>query len=341
MKEYVTIQETSYIFQKCDSSNNPINRYTTTTYTGYKKTHVLKELEKSILNEQIEPALYWCAELVCSELFLDLWNILIHILGKHISLGNPKLAFLMEQRFIQFREWIRTQHILRNHLLTRELFAEIVSIFVFSQKRSPLISQKITKEDIEYSNLSLKLKAKDTNEFDTFFDKKDDALELYIPLNEWFNALFIEKNPHLACYWIDWLLFYEQQCSRKKQIIKMKKRKQNYIQEKYSYDFIWFLWDCILKKTSGKQKKIVNSLLTLFQIHYTTPMKRKRKYILYFACLFLYQPTIDTPLCPLSVSPLVSKIYKVYEKIQKQQPEHSIIKYKNNDKLNYLFMNII
>lgn len=330
--------ETTYIYDKIDTSLNK-----QMTYTGYKKSSVFKQLEQSILNEDLEPSLILSAELLSSEYYLDLWNFLIYMLGKHIHMGNPKLAFLMEQRFIQFRGWIHKYQSLKNHILTRELFAELISICVFSQKRSPLIIQKITEHDIEYSTLSQKLKAQDTTIFDTYFDKQKDMIELYIPLNEWFNALFNEHNPHLACYWIDWLLYYEQLCKKRKHKLIMKSREFPYVQEQYWTDYVWFLWNCILKHTTYltlQQQKILNSLCTLFQIHFTTSLKKKRRQLLYFACMFIINPSIEQPVCSVNVSPFMTKINKIYKYIQNKQPQHSLkIKQKPN-KLNYLFMNI-
>jgi len=55
-------------------------------------------------------------------------------------------------------------------------------------------------------------------------------------------------------------------------------------------DLIWIIWDTILNTAEKKQniiKKIINSLLTLFTLKYSSGCHRKRKYILYFACSIL------------------------------------------------------
>ena len=97
------------------------------SFSGYKRTDVKKELFTNILNGKLEPACYWCAELVCSGQYMDIWEIFIFYLGKHIRNGNPKVAVYLQNRFQIFRNIIvqgsHTQEIdLRNNKTIRELF---------------------------------------------------------------------------------------------------------------------------------------------------------------------------------------------------------------------------
>ena len=74
-----------------------------TTFSKYKKTDVKTQLEQSLMKGKIEPACYWCAELICSAHYGDIWEILVHYVGKHIHLGNPKLVIYLEMRYEMFR----------------------------------------------------------------------------------------------------------------------------------------------------------------------------------------------------------------------------------------------
>ena len=62
------------------------------SFSGYKKTEVRKQLVQNLLNGKIEPACYWCAELICAGHYTDIWENILHYFGKHIHLGNPGLA---------------------------------------------------------------------------------------------------------------------------------------------------------------------------------------------------------------------------------------------------------
>ena len=47
------------------------------TFSGYKKTDVKNQLIENILKGKIEPACHWCAELLCSGNFIDIWECVL------------------------------------------------------------------------------------------------------------------------------------------------------------------------------------------------------------------------------------------------------------------------
>ena len=61
------------------------------SFSKYKKTEVRKQLIENLKKGRIEPACYWCAELICGGHFMEVWETIIHYIGKHIHLGNPKI----------------------------------------------------------------------------------------------------------------------------------------------------------------------------------------------------------------------------------------------------------
>ena len=99
------------------------------SFSKYKKTEVRNQLIKNIINGKIEPACYWSAELICAGHYMELWETILHYVGKHIHLGNPKIVPYLEMRFEVFRNIIRQGHHLnelqlRNNPTIRKLFAE-------------------------------------------------------------------------------------------------------------------------------------------------------------------------------------------------------------------------
>ena len=76
------------------------------TFSVCSKAEVIKILLDNILKSQIEPACHWCAELVCSGHFMEIWETILFYLGKHIHLGNPKIVIYLKSRYDIFQSII-------------------------------------------------------------------------------------------------------------------------------------------------------------------------------------------------------------------------------------------
>jgi hypothetical protein len=302
------------------------------SFSNFKKTEVKNQLIENIKRGKIEPACYWCAELVCSGHFMDIWEIVIHYLGKHIHLGNPKLAVYLERRYTIFRNIMVQGHYvteldLRNNINIRKLFVEMICILSISNKKPSFEAIKINKvEEFDITQMTERLKAPSVKYIDSIFQSKDPK-ELFIPLNEFAYNLSNEKrNINNACYWIEWIIEFDIICKNKKEQCRAVKRNQYHVESKLQRDVIWIVWDIILHYSNETENPFIittiNALLELFCIKYTTGSSKKRKYLLYFAVELLTEP-VQSDIEMISdkniVHVVVEKVNELYRQIKKNE----------------------
>ena len=301
------------------------------TFSKFKKTDVKKELLNSINNGKIENACNWSAELICSGHFSDLWEIILFCIGKHIHLGNPKLPIYINLRFQSFKEivqngYIGSELLMRNNDQIRNLFAEVISILCVSNKKPAFEIITIKPDEFNMTTLSGKLKASNVQYAKSVF-RENDPNEIYICINELaFQLGNTSKNILKSCYWIEWLIEFDAICRKKKQILAGEMRTFPKINQKYQNDVIWIVWELLLHmvKDNPVAEKIMNALLDLFSIKYTYAIKKKRRYLLYFAVELVTEniPTkieiLDAKEKPI-VNNVVQKINMIYKNIKKNE----------------------
>ena len=123
------------------------------TYSGFKCSSVVQHLADSMMHEKLENACYWCAELLCSGHYIELWETLIQFYCKYIHISNPKLSIYMASKINRFRENMneveteQEQIDFRNDPGFRSLFIEFVVILSLSSKKYTLQAVKVRKED--------------------------------------------------------------------------------------------------------------------------------------------------------------------------------------------------
>jgi len=314
------------------------------TFSKYKKTDVRKQLVENIVKGKIEPACYWCAELICAGHYSDIWEIILHYTGKHIHLGNPKIVIYLQSRFELFKNVVSQGHFyddlqLRNNNTIRKLFAEMISIITTSNKKNSFEPIKINREEeFDMTQMTERLKAPNVSYIEDVF-KKDDPKELFIPVNEFvYNISNERKNMLSACYWIEWMVEFDAICKKRKTPCYCDRRKFVNVEKKFSKDIIWILWDALLQYSERTNnefiKKLMQGLVDIFSIKYTTATCKKRRYLLYFAVAILTEPVpINIELTPNKeiVQNVVSKINSIYKQIKKNE---------ESPNTEYLFANV-
>ena len=302
-----------FSFDKYIIDTREENAFKSKTFSNYKKGDVTKELTNCLMANQYEQCHYWCAELVCSGHFEELWDTIISYTGKHINMGNPKIPIYLNMRVDAFRDVARKNRdsdiALRNNSKIRKLFAEVIGVILTSKNRLCAHRVKVcsNSDSFDLMNMSSKLRAPDVTYVKEFF-KEDDPKELYIPVNEMgYHLSDSSKDAVEACYWIEWMLEYETQTNKRKDKCVCSKRVNEMVNEKYQTDLIWLIWDVILHygsncaSTINKQRsvppitksKIIRALYNLFTLRYNCRIKSRRIQLLYFAVNIITSSFID------------------------------------------------
>jgi len=305
------------------------------TFSNYKKNDVKKQLLLSIYNGKLEPACYWCAELVCSASFMDIWDVFILYLGKYIHIGNPKLAIYLNKRFQIFRNimvqgFFFSELDLRNHKTIRSLFAEITCVFTHAQKKTGFETIKINKEEeFDLTKMSERLKADSISYTQSFLQKKDPP-ETTIALNELMYHITPTKthtcNMMEACYWLEWLIEFDHVCKKRSQPCKCERRYDIPVETKFQCELIWMIWDGLLYNTKQSGNTFVNavmtSLLDLFCIKFSTCCIKKRRFLLYFAIAMICEPfhcDLDIIQDKTILNHTLTQLPNIYKQIKKNE----------------------
>lgn len=328
------------------------NDFRSVSFSNYKKTEVKNQLIENMRNGKIEPACYWSSELICAGHYSELWDIILHFLGKYIHLGNPKLVIYVEKRYTVFRNIIEQglyidELSLRNYNNIRKLFAEVICVLTLSPRKHSIEPMKINrKEEFDISFMTERLKAPSTDYIKDIFRPKDPP-EIYIAINEFaYHISKDSKSTTMAWYWIEWIIEFDAFCKmRKKQyvkenmddeekdpewkeICKCEKRNDYKVENKFKMDIIWLIWDCLLEYcqeiNDNYIETIMKGLLELFCIKYTTACCKKRRYLLYYAVVLLIE------IMPLNVEivheknktileMVVNKIDEIYKQIKNNE----------------------
>ena len=300
------------------------------TFSKFKKSDGKKEFLKSVNNGKIEQACYWAAEFICAGHYSDMWELILQGMSKNIHLGNPKLPLYIELRFNDFKNIVNNGYVgnelkMRNSSKIRKLFSEVVCIMCLSKKNLEFANIKIPEEDYKITNISHKLKANNVQYAQRIF-KSEDPKELFIAVNEFAYHLSKESNNlQQACYWLEWMVGFENLCYKETKIHKKGGRRNMPVESKLQNETIWMLWEIMLfeaKDRSNVIHKIVNALLNLFCIKYSKGCKKRRRNIIYFAIsLITENPNLNIDICKnKSVTKKVtSKIDVIYKQVKKNE----------------------
>jgi hypothetical protein len=265
------------------------------SFSKFKKADVKKELLNSLVNSKIEPACYWSAELICAGHYGDLWEIILLFYSKYVHLGNSNIGIYIEMRINDFKGILNNGYSdsvlrLRNNEKIRKLFCEMMCVLCDAKRRHSFDNVKIKPEDLNMISVKDKFKAPSTEYGEEVFTVEDPK-ELFPFVNELAYSVTVSGNNQMhACYWIEWIIEYENRCKALKEKIFCERRGFAKVDSKCQKDIVWIIWDVFLKESEKRSKlisKLMNALLSLFCLKYTTGCHKKRKNLMYLAISIL------------------------------------------------------
>ncbi len=302
------------------------------TFSGYKLTEVKANFVRCLRENKIEEACYWSAEMVCSAHYLELWDALISYYARYIHVANPKLANYLEQRIHLFIDIIKNYSgrdlLARNNLKIRHLVCEVVCMVCSSKKSNMSADIKITEPQKDISAIRDMYQAPHLKFLENVFTE-DDPRELFIPMNEFCYQISTEGgNTYAACFWVEWTIDHVKGASKRgaKLICKRRPFLDISVAVSFQMDPVWLVWEAILLETTARKKpllkKVVQSLLYLFSLKYSSGTYAKRKFLLYFAISLLTLPMniekepLLTPQTKEILEVVKGKINSVYRQIK-------------------------
>lgn len=302
------------------------------SFSKFKKSDVKKELLNSLLHSKIEPACYWSAELICAGHYGELWEIILLFFSKYIHLGNSNIGIYLEMRINDFKTIINNGYSdntlrLRNNEKIRKLFCEIMCVLCDAKRRHSFDNVKIKQDDMNMLTIKDKFKAPTTEYGEEVFTTEDPK-ELFPFVNELAYSVTESGNNQMnACYWIEWIIEYENRCKILKEKIFCGRRSFAKVDIKCQKDIVWIIWDIFLKESEKRSKiinKLIYALLNLFCLKYTTGCHKKRKNIMYFAISILCEKfELEKEIIRHSQIDLVNRIKQninmVYGQIKKNE----------------------
>lgn len=289
-------------------------QFTNETFSKFKKADVKRALLTNLTESRLEPSCHWAAEMVCSGLFGELWDVIFLFFAKHIHLANPKLPLYMDLRLQQFRQEAMhepREMDLRNSILVRRLFAEIIAVLCISPKRLGQQPVVVHASNLSLTTLHEKLRAPDMSYLTVFLP--NDPKELFVPFNELAYAITM-KNSMEAFYWLEWVLLFESTCKKKCAITPRE------YTPRFTTDIIWLFWDIVVKLSPCP--KITEATLSLFKVQFSPTCKQRRRHLLYYAILLCCDPfdlSIDIVQDKGVVETVTNKCNLLYKEIKKNE----------------------
>ena len=290
MDEIYIIKDTRYIDEFKDK-----------TFSGFKKSDVLKTLIKNIESGKVENACNWTTECIISGYTHELLDKLIALASKTIHINNPCLPLFLWRKYTCFFRAIdnidlkKQKHMIihiRNNQVIRNLIFDIVTTITSSPKskrydKYPKINEEV---DFRFENIQKKLQAQANFYPDTLF-RFTDPEELRIVINEiMLHFKNINSGYDNCCYWIAWIFQWEKKNRKMKIKFEIEEREVQGVKKNMCKDVVWLIWSAILYEgntRNNETKHQLNALYQLFKYDFSSSKRNLRIPLIYHAIGYL------------------------------------------------------
>ncbi len=271
------------------------------SFSGFKKTDVLKTLFKSIESGKVENSCHWTTECMISGYCIELIDKVIAHSSKLIHINNPKLPSYLWRKYQYFFKTIdninlkKQKHLcihFRNNQVLRNLFFDIVSVITLSPKSKRFDKYpKINEEtEFQFENIKKRLHAQANFCPDTVF-KFTDPEELRVVINEiMFHFKNINSGYENSAYWIAWIFQWEKKNKKLKRKFEIDERQITDVKKSYWKDVVWLIWTAILVEGNTRSDDVkhqIHSLYQLYKYQFTGPKRNLRIPMIYHAIGYL------------------------------------------------------
>lgn len=329
-------------------------KFSKLSFSNYAKPCLSKNLLMEINKGDMNRSYFWTAEMICSGMFLELWNTIFLVMSKYIHIHNPRLPLYIKSRYGNFRNIMMSHdepdYELRNNNDIRTMFFTIVTILCKSIKKVPL--EDITyKFVIDKDSIDRRTKAPSLQYIkEVYID--GDPREYVIAINELTYNLIETNNKRDIYYWINWIVHYDNTSRKKKKYILCSPRERidGFVNEnpKYFQNIIWIVWECIFYKISRIQhpqkqyilNELVDSLFKLFTTRYTPTYNKKRIHLVYHSIELILgydNIKINTPLIDnghlKNIDLNINRIFTELKESEVHETEQSTIPQSNTPQL--------
>ena len=268
------------------------------TYMGYRRTDVIKKMRNNILEGKLEESCHWAIELHISGCIGYIWQECIDIMATNINIKNPRLAHYLWSRYRKYQQLLDSYndnfHLeCRNNQEMRNLLADIITVVVLSQKISKLTLPKITHADYGKELVLKHVKAKSMDLVAEYILPDDDD-EIKIAINEIAYAIRMRQQQD-AIYWLYWLENADKiRQQNNVSALKTAARPIENIDEKYSEDWIWFIWKiCLIQKIDKHTFHAIDALFHFTLLNYNWQTRKSKIKLLHFALTILTDDRIS------------------------------------------------
>ena len=274
------------------------------SFSGYKKADIFTEFQKSCETHKLENALFWIAEIHCSQALDDFFEKSFIYISNKIHLNSYHLPIIVWNHYLYFNN-LNNNGI--NEQKLRNSIFEISALLVQCETHRVLMKKKVIKViDFNIQKLS-KLMICSTNHISPNIIKQKDPKVLTIVINE--LSYCLRKHIALqgkiqdkkdnnreyymenAVYWVSWLHKWETIQKKKGGSPDVAYRDVTGIEKSDTCDIVWIIWAVILAECKLRVSEPgitqVAALLNMYKYRFSRSKKTSRLPMIIHALTYL------------------------------------------------------